>query len=346
MTSEGDAPVRVLYIAGIGRSGSTLLNRALGATEGLFAAGEAMHFFGRGIVRNERCACRTPVGSCPVWGRVAERLRSTGVLDDPAGTERFRHLITEGPGTAGVFLPWQPAEFRRRLGAYQRRLAALYRAVRDVSGARLIVDSSKNLSYARVLQETKAVRVHVVHLVRDSRGVAFSLGKVARRPGTDAESEHLARRGPASGSLLWGLANLLAESVGRRAATYLRVRYQDFVAAPAATLARILDSAGESPIARHIEHVSGHAMELPLQHLIAGNPVRSARGRVPLEEDVAWQAAMSSRKRRLVTAVTFPLLFRYGFVSPNGHHPPPRPTTAPAAPGRSAAPPGPPRATA
>lgn len=336
----------MLYIAGIGRSGSTLLNRALGATDGLFAAGEAMHFFGRGIVRNERCACRTPVGSCPIWGRVAERLRSAGMLDDPAGTEGFRHLITEGPGTASVFLPWRPAEFRRRLTAYQRRLVALYRAVRDVSGARLIVDSSKNLSYARVLQETKAVRLHVVHLVRDSRGVAFSLGKVARRPGTDAESEHLARRGPASGSLLWGLANLLAESVGGRAASYLRVRYQDFVAAPAATLARILESTGERPIMGNLEHIAGDAMELPLQHLIAGNPVRSIRGLVPLEEDVAWRARMSGRKRRIVTAFTFPLLFRYGFVSTNGHHAPPRPTSAPAAPGRSAARPGPPRATA
>lgn len=336
----------MLYIAGIGRSGSTLLNRALGATDGLFAAGEAMHFFGRGIVRNERCACRTPVGSCPIWGRVAERLRSAGMLDDPVGTDSFRHLITEGPAWAGVFMPWRPAEFRDRLGTYQRRLAALYRAVRDVTGARLIVDSSKNLSYARVLQETSAVRLHIVHLVRDSRGVAFSLGKVARRPGTDADSEHLARRGPASGSLLWGLANLLAESVGGRAATYLRVRYQDFVAAPAATLARILESAGENPTTGHIEHISGDAMELPVQHLIAGNPVRSARGRVPLEEDVAWRARMSGRKRRIVTAFTFPLLFRYGFVSHNGNGGPPRPTSAPAAPGRSAARPGPPRATA
>lgn len=46
-------PVRVLYIAGIGRSGSTLLARALGEVDGFVAAGEVMHFFGRGLVNDE-----------------------------------------------------------------------------------------------------------------------------------------------------------------------------------------------------------------------------------------------------------------------------------------------------
>ena len=62
-------PVRVLYIAGLAHSGSTLLSRVLGEVEGLFAAGEVYALSER-IANGDRCGCGAALGECPFWGAV------------------------------------------------------------------------------------------------------------------------------------------------------------------------------------------------------------------------------------------------------------------------------------
>lgn len=65
-------PVRLLYLAGIGRSGSTLLERLLGEVPGVCSLGEVTHLWRRGVLRNERCGCGTPFLDCPFWRKVGE----------------------------------------------------------------------------------------------------------------------------------------------------------------------------------------------------------------------------------------------------------------------------------
>ena len=64
------APVRVLYFAGSGRSGTTVMNTILGQVPGCFAAGELRYLWHRGVVEDHRCACGEPFHSCPVWSQV------------------------------------------------------------------------------------------------------------------------------------------------------------------------------------------------------------------------------------------------------------------------------------
>ena len=62
--------VHVLYIAGIGRSGSTLLCRTLGSVEGYLGTGELMRILGRGVTSGDQCSCGEAVGTCDLWGAV------------------------------------------------------------------------------------------------------------------------------------------------------------------------------------------------------------------------------------------------------------------------------------
>ncbi len=50
------------------------------------------------------------------------------------------------------------------------------------------------------------------------------------------------------------------------------------------------------------------------QHSIRGNPMRFAHGRQQVRVDDAWRTGMAKPARRLVTAVTWPLLLRYGYL--------------------------------
>lgn len=302
----------VLYIVGIGRSGSTLLDRTLGAPPGFFAAGEMMHLFGRGWARNERCGCGQRVRSCPVWGRVVEGL--SDLVEDPEAVDRLRHRVTEGRHLPGMFLPWRTESFEAGIRELRSTLATAYREVRRVTGARVVVDSSKNPGYGRLLTGIAGLPVYLVHLVRDSRGVARSLEKKRERPGTGNREEYLDRRSAATGSLFWSAAQLLAESLAGRADGYLRVRYRDFVHDPRSTVRRVLELAGEFEGAEQLSHVDGREVSLDAQHLLSGNPARSRTGSVTLREDVEWRRALDPSKKGVVTALTLPLLLRYGYL--------------------------------
>jgi hypothetical protein len=50
------------------------------------------------------------------------------------------------------------------------------------------------------------------------------------------------------------------------------------------------------------------------QHMLSGNAVRFERARLRIEPDKDWQETMSTQDRRIVTALSAPLLFRYGYL--------------------------------
>src|SRR5688572_6949688 len=77
-----DQRLKVLYIAGTARCGSTLLDRVLGESSGFLSAGELNFVWERGILNNEPCSCHTPVPQCAFWTKV---FRTGFGGFDPAG---------------------------------------------------------------------------------------------------------------------------------------------------------------------------------------------------------------------------------------------------------------------
>ena len=54
--------------------------------------------------------------------------------------------------------------------------------------------------------------------------------------------------------------------------------------------------------------------ELEADHSVAGNPMRFETGTLHLRRDDAWRRQLADRDRRVVTALTAPLLARYGYL--------------------------------
>ena len=63
-------PVTVLFVAGFGRNGGTLLDRVLGSVDGFCSLGEFRFVWQKGVVRNELCNCGVPFRDCPFWTAV------------------------------------------------------------------------------------------------------------------------------------------------------------------------------------------------------------------------------------------------------------------------------------
>src|SRR5215471_2861256 len=68
----GQAPI-VIYIAGSGRSGSTMLERVLGEMPGFVNVGELIDLFRHVERHGERCGCGEPFADCPFWASVGKR---------------------------------------------------------------------------------------------------------------------------------------------------------------------------------------------------------------------------------------------------------------------------------
>jgi hypothetical protein len=67
--------------------------------------------------------------------------------------------------------------------------------------------------------------------------------------------------------------------------------------------------------------ISRHASELGANHTVAGSLVRLRQGRVSIPLDDEWTSRLPPADRRLVTALTWPLLRRYGYVGASGQSP-------------------------
>ena len=270
----------------------------------------------RSVRDDERCGCGQAFSACPFWQQVGRAaFGGWGQLDVDRVT-RLRAQVDRGR-----FLPQlASARLRSRLqpaldeyvGYYQRT----YAAIGQVSGSPVVIDSSKHASLAFCLRSSPGVDLRVVHMVRDSRAVAYSWGKVVDRP--DAAGSQMATYKPASAALRWNVQNSALQLLSQLGTPTLRVRYEDFVQDPAATLSEIAAFPG-LPAGPDFGFLAADGpgrwrAELAATHTASGNPMRFTTGRVPIRYDATWQTAMLTGNRRTVTALTLPLLMRYGYL--------------------------------
>jgi hypothetical protein len=300
---------RVLYLGGLGRSGTTLVERLLGELPGVCALGEVVHLWLRDIRHDERCACGARFSACTFWQRVGERafngwhnvdVDRVHALRD--SVERTRHIPRLAAATDA------PDEVREYAGYYGR----VYAAAAEVSGSPVVVDSSKHSALAHVLRWAADIDLRVVHVVRDARGVAYSWTKRVSRPETDGADE-MTRYSPGRSALLWNAHNAAFGLLARRGVAVRRIRYEEFLADPRTELIKLADFAGLRLTQDDLSFLRpGHA-DLTVGHSAAGNPMRFTVGRLALRRDDAWVRALPSAQRRLVGAVCGPMLRAYGY---------------------------------
>ena len=312
------APVRVLFIGGLGRSGSTLLDRMLGQFDGIWSVGELVHIWQRGLEENNLCGCGRRFRDCLFWRRVGEEAFGGWEAVDVDEVLALKQAVDRNRCVPLMCLPalWPP--YRAKLRRYLDLLDRLYRAVRQVAGAPLLVDASKHASHAFLLRGMPGLDLRLVHLVRDSRGVAFSWGKLMRRlEVVDAEAL-MATTTPLRMSARYLAYNSLFHLLRRLGVPTLLLRYESLVRRPAAELHRVLGHADRPAADGELGFVGDGWVELGTSHALAGNPMRFERGRVPLRLDEEWRGKMRRRHRLLTAGSTWPLLLRYGYL--RGRH--------------------------
>lgn len=289
---------RVVYIAGYGRSGSTLLDMILGWHEAVVGCGELSFVFNE-VLRGGTCTCGEALLACPLWGPVLERVRKSGFTWKEAAvvTRRVERLFSR----------------HRDPGAYRRLWEELIAALREQSGTSVVVDSSKSarstVRRARVLSRYSPQSFKVIHLVKDPANVMQSVHRGYNRTlATGVEGN--TRRAVLRSVLGWIVANCLVDySWGRSRQGRLLLRYEDLVGDPPATLRRIGAFIGcdLSGVATRLER----GETIPAGHAIGGNRMRQGTG-VRLQPPRTTEEPTPAYIRMLAVAIG-PMRRRYGY---------------------------------
>jgi hypothetical protein len=288
--------VRVIYVAGVSHTGSTLLGHMLGELEDTCYAGEIRNTWQRGILDNRVCTCNARFVECPFWQTVVERLP----FPAEEHAEKLSRLRRKALRPA-LRLPLrraQPTQADR--AAFAAATEALYAAVSDAAGVRQLVDSSKSPLYAALLHRLPTIDLRVVHLVRDPRATVYSHLRRYRF----GHSEAFRR------SVYWLRSNLRVERLARSGVPYVRIRYEDLVADPAESLNRIAD---ELALPRSTLPIEGSVVHLSPKHIFSGNRARSEVGPIVLRDDSDWKSELPRRMQTIARVTTLPLSGRYGY---------------------------------
>lgn len=305
--------VTVLYIGGSGRSGSTLLERLLGQVPGVVTIGELVHLAERSLIGDERCGCGEPFSACPFWTEVGEKAFGSWDAVDGADWAHRQRQVDRNRYLPQLAWPRSP-EFRRRLDEHTERLARVYEAVAVVSGATVLVDSSKHASTAFVLRHVPGIDLRVVHLVRDSRAVSHSWTRQVVRPEVHDRPALMPQFRPTKAATLWTTLNLGFHALARLGTPTTFLQYESLLRDPRGHLGRVLEAAGHPVGPGDLDFLGDGWADLAPLHSVSGNPMRFDVGRVTLRLDDEWPERLAPRDRRAVTALTAPLLARYGYL--------------------------------
>jgi UDP-N-acetylglucosamine transferase subunit ALG13 len=318
-----ETKVPVLYLGGLGRSGSTLLERSLSQIDGLACVGEIVHLWERGLRDDELCGCGAAFSQCSFWQRVGkaayggwDRLDLEAVLALKGSVDRKRYAPRLLRARAHQGAPGH-GDFGRRLRRYGDLLTRLYAAVLEVSGGDVVVDASKHASTALVLAATPGIDLKVLHVVRDSPAVAYSWTKQIARPEA-GPGEYMATWNPVQTAVHWTSENALVDRLAKAGTPTQLIRYEDFAADPRGSLADLLAFLGRDDAASALRFVQGSTLQLEPSHTVAGNPMRFSSGLVDVVPDQAWQAAFPQPQQRLVSGLTMPMRRRYGYPMKSG----------------------------
>lgn len=299
-----DPPLTVLCITGWFRNGSTIIGNILNEIPGFFHVGELHSLWqnAAGKGRNELCGCGQPLTACPVWSEILASLQPPGTsLQEYADTVVHRQL-----GHFRARHTWRVLDRGLHCDAVREHadlMARTYRAIAGRTGAHVIVDTTKIPGEAALLSNLPAVTPYFVHLVRDPRAAAYSWRH---------RKQYVYAMSAAKSTGYWDVFNLGSEAIARRyPERSLFLRYEDFIADPAAAIDALLQLCGED---RDANPVRGRVIELHVNHTVLGNPDRFHTGPTTIRAtDDKWRAGLPASAKLAAMTISWPLLGRYGY---------------------------------
>jgi Sulfotransferase family len=306
-------PLKVLYIMGAARCGSTILDNILNEIDGFFSVGE-LRFLWERLHQGRLCGCGRAFEDCEVWSLILPEVLGSDLRALPAVLKRQK-AISATWRTWPLLYASSRDNVTDDVQAYAALMSHLYQTIGRVTGARVVIDSSKRPWDAALLgvvnrSAPMEISPFFIHLVRDPRAMAYSQLNVKANP--DREQPAVMKpTGVTKSALQWVRWNVTADAVRakQREVPSMMIGYRDFCSDPVGISRAITEFVGEGDAG--LPFSSDHAVSLEGNHTVSGNPDRFRKGMVTIREDNKWETQMKPRDKLIASALTLPLIRRY-----------------------------------
>jgi hypothetical protein len=296
----------MVYVTSLPNSGSTVIALIANSHPDMVSPGE---LFGPGGRRHgpegPTCSCGQLLPACPFWSEVADRYKAQGHPWTPASWGLHYQIESHPKLSKLIFSRPGPSALRHRVfaalpsvGRHVRTLDDRNRTyaqlVTDVSGKRVLLDTSKEPERLAHLCRIAGIGMRAVHLVRDPRGYCNSRKKNARET-----VEHAARQWTQRNRYMARLAAALPPE--RR----VRILYEDFCRDPQAVMDQTYALAGlaSAPVPSDMRDVTHHLL---------GNRMRTRRD-AEVTLDASWQEQLTQDELAAIRQIAGPLAKEYGY---------------------------------
>ncbi|HEX5323904.1 MAG TPA: sulfotransferase domain-containing protein, partial [Capsulimonadaceae bacterium] len=210
-----------------------------------------------------------------------------------------------------LFAPAKSPAVTKLIQEYITTLDTLYGGIAKVSGGKIIADTSKSALYTYSLSRCPSVDLQIVHLVRDSRAVAYSYRRRKANPAATTGKGYLGEVNPGRIAMEWSAQHLLMSMLKPSGDRYVFLRYEDVVKDPKAALMRICSLVGDT--SPNLDFLNEEEIPIGRHHIVFGNPDRFQKT-IKIRIDDEWRKKMKPGHRAVVTVLTAPLLLRYGYL--------------------------------
>jgi hypothetical protein len=284
---------KIIYIAGAGRSGSTLLDITIGNLKNHWSLGELIFYVENGLVSEEYCSCGKKVIECEFWGSVTKNWNEVRKLDNQQFIKIQSDLLRNKRLLINIWFNKFP---KTEHLDYTHDLNALYTLLFEYSKAQVLIDSSKNAQYIKQLKKLP-FNLTVLQVTRSFSGVLNSTKKEFKINPSEGVERELRPQTFVYTLAIWLIDNFFTWffSFGTH---YKRIKYEDFVTNPLATLSKF-ESLNETDTEKIKNRGPFYAL-----HLVAGNKLRmSGTIMINTSNEEKWVSNVKSHHKALAKII-------------------------------------------
>lgn len=274
--------MKIIYLLGAGRSGTTLMATVLNSNPQIQTVGE-MHQFIEHMNNNKPCSCGLSLEECEVWKPIVKEMNKGNLnfykiqqeLTTKESHKNIPRLLLKNKGDTAY------------LNVHQKIFSLLV----ENTNKTWLLDSSKYIARYILLRKSKELKVKGIYVVRDVRGVINSFSKQVQTS-----------KSPIGTIIYYILINFFGEVVCRFDKDILKIKYEDFVSEP---------QKFSNKIYRHVFDKSEVDYTLPelfeIPHIIGGNRMKSNKS-IAIRKDEKWKQNISRLNQIVYYILTLPFM--------------------------------------
>jgi hypothetical protein len=281
----------IIYIAGYGRSGSTLLDIILSQSKYIKSTG-ALSNFSEWVLNDRKCACGESLSECVVWSSIIHKFCDR---HGESAIEQYELLRKRYESRSSFWKGIFVSPFGRDYNIYTKYTKSLYDLIFNEFDTAVLVDSSKSSTdsvlRAYNLSKIDEFDVKYIMLVRDPRGCIYSVINGKGSP------ERVRKKYP---KFIWALRAVNGWLQANFYANYsmsqlqkdnvIMVSYEEFISDPLNTIGRLSEFTGVD--LSDVNSVIANGKDIVPGHNLGGNRLRFSK-HIKLRLDERWKEELS-----------------------------------------------------